>query len=124
MEATGGMVMFDLAAAAAAGGSGAILSQETSDLDVNLVRFVAGAGVAAHVNSEVDVLIVAVAGQGTVEVDGASRTMVPGQAMLILKGRSRSIYSQPDGEFIYLTAHRRRQRLMPRPLGQRSNSAT
>jgi quercetin dioxygenase-like cupin family protein len=99
--------------------SGAILSRETGDLDVNLVRFAAGAGVAAHVNREVDVLVIAIAGSGTVEVESGRYELRPGQAALIPKGTRRSFSSPPDGEFVYLTIHRRRRGLMPRPLGTR-----
>lgn len=109
--------LLDFASVAARGGSGAILSRESDDLDVNLVRFVAGAGVAPHVNREVDVLIVAVAGEGVVSVGADEFSLVSGTALLVPKNTERAITSSEEGEFVYLTIHRRRARLMPKPRG-------
>jgi len=107
--------LLDLAAAVAAGGSGAVLARETEDLDLNLVRFSAGGGVGAHVNREVDVVLVALAGSGVVRIDADEVTVEAGSALLIPKNTERAIRSQDDGEFAYLTVHRRRARLMPGP---------
>jgi mannose-6-phosphate isomerase-like protein (cupin superfamily) len=94
-------------------GSGAILSRESDDLDLNLVRFAGGAGVQTHVNREVDVLLVAVAGNGVVTVNGEEFALAPGQALLIPKQTERAIRSSSEGEFRYLSIHRRRARLQP-----------
>ena len=99
----------------ATAGSGAILSRESQDLDLNLVRFANGAGVAAHVNREVDVLVIGVAGHGEVEVDGEILDLGAGQGLLIPKGSERGIRSIRESEFVYLTVHRRRPGLMPTP---------
>ncbi|MGH7621523.1 MAG: cupin domain-containing protein [Gemmatimonadaceae bacterium] len=107
--------LLDLVAAIGAGGSGAILARETEDLDLNLVRFAAGAGVGAHVNREVDVVIIALAGSGIVRIDREEVPVVAGNALLIPKNTERAIRSQDDGEFAYLSVHRRRARLMPGP---------
>ena len=109
-----GAQLLDLLAAAAEGGSGAILSRETADLDLNLVRFSDGAGVAAHLNREVDVLLVAVSGSGTVTVNEDRYLLEPGKALLIPKNTTRSIVSPASGEFSYLSIHRRRAGLLPR----------
>lgn len=110
--------VLDLEAAAASGGSGAILNRESEDLDVNLVRFAGGSGVAPHLNREVDVLIVAVAGEGAVSVEGEEFSLEPGKALLIPKKTERAIRSAESGEFIYLSIHRRRARLMPARRGK------
>jgi len=107
--------LLDLAAAIAAGGSGAILARETEDLDLNLVRFAGGGGVGAHVNREVDVVLVALAGAGVVRIDEDEVQVAAGNVLLIPKNTERAIRSQDDGEFAYLTVHRRRARLMPGP---------
>jgi mannose-6-phosphate isomerase-like protein (cupin superfamily) len=107
--------LLDLAATIAAGGSGAILARETEDLDLNLVRFADGAGVGAHVNREVDVILVALAGSGIVRSDENEVPVVAGNALLIPKNTERAIRSQGDGEFAYLSVHRRRARLRPGP---------
>ena len=105
--------LLDLLDAAANGGSGAILSRETEDLDLNLVRFANGAGVASHVNREVDVLLVAVSGVGTVSVGGERFSLESGTALLIPKDTVRAIESPASGEFVYLSIHRRRAGLLP-----------
>ena len=114
-EAYKGPELLDLAATAARGGSGAILSCESDDLDLNLVRFAAGAGVASHVNREVDVLLIGIAGSGTVTVDDETFDLTAGKAILIPKGSARSSQSPHAGEFVYLTVHRRRRGLLPGP---------
>lgn len=103
----------DLAALlAAAAGPGPAWSLETDDLDVNLLRFDGGAGVPEHVNTEVDVFGVVVAGEGVLEVDGAAFPLLPGRAFLVSKGARRAIRSA-GGPFAYVTCHRRRGRLWP-----------
>lgn len=102
----------DLAALAEAGGRGPVWSNRGADLDVNLLVFEEGDGVAEHVNEQVDVLLVAVAGKGAVTIQGQPREIVAGQAVLIPKGARRGIRAL-DGRFAYLTCHRRRAGLMP-----------
>jgi len=106
--------LLDLLGVAGQGGRGAVLRRETEDLDVNLVRFSDGAGVAAHVNREVDVLLVPVSGTGTVTVGDDQFTLDPGKALLIPKNTVRAISSPTVGEFVYLSVHRRRAGLLPR----------
>lgn len=103
----------DLAALAArAGAAGAVWGQQSADLAVNLVVFSIGDGVAAHINSEVDVLLVGITGEGAVEIDGARRLLRARQALLIPKGASRAIQSRSD-PFAYLSCHRRRAGIWP-----------
>lgn len=92
---------------------GAIWSLRAStDLNVNLIRFVHGDGVEAHVNGEVDVVGVVLKGQGVIIVDGASSPVSGGQLFFIPKGAQRSIHAGED-ELVYMTCHRRREGLMP-----------
>ena len=107
----------DLAALAAGVRAGAAWSVESADLDVNLVVFPSGDGVAEHVNAEVDVLLVGIRGGGTLEIDGLPHTLLPGHATIIPNGARRSVRAGTDG-IAYLTCHRRRQALLPaRPGG-------
>jgi mannose-6-phosphate isomerase-like protein (cupin superfamily) len=80
-------------------------------------------GVRAHVNSEVDVLLVAVEGQGRVVVGDVVHVLQAGQALVVPKGTRREIYSLGE-RFAYLTCHRRRPRLwpinVPRPAEERA----
>ena len=101
------------ALARAATAPGAIWTLQTEDLDVNLLVFSAGDGVAEHVNTEVDVLLVGIAGAGAITVDGTHQILRAGQALLVLKGANRSIRSESDS-FAYLTCHCRRGGLWPR----------
>jgi quercetin dioxygenase-like cupin family protein len=93
---------------AASGDRGVIWALEASgDLNANLVRFDAGGGVGEHVNEEVDVLFVGVAGTGTVRVDGEEHPLSAGTLVFAPKGVGRSTVALSDG-LAYLTVHRRR----------------
>src|SRR5688572_21438443 len=97
----------DIAAVAKANGlQGALWSRETTDLDVNVVAFPAGSGVAEHVNAEVDVLVVVIAGEGRAQVAGHVHSLAAGVALVIPKGAPRSIHCTA-GRLVYLTCHRR-----------------
>lgn len=107
-----GIVTNLFARAQAATGRGPIWTQECEDLNVNLLMFRAGEEIKEHVNSEVDVLLVGIAGEGVISVDGAPHPLPPGRSMIVPKGARRS--TRVMGErFAYLTCHRRRAGLMP-----------
>ena len=93
-------------------GQGALWSTETADLDVNLVAFPAGSGVAEHVNAEVDVLLVVLSGDGSAHVDGDEVRLTSGVALIIPRGARRAIRCSA-GRLVYLTCHRRRAKLTP-----------
>ena len=80
---------------------------ETPDLDVNLVTWPAGDGVAEHVNDQVDMLLVVVDGGLCIRLDGNDVPVVAGQAIVVSKGVARSITADAAG-VTYLSAHRRR----------------
>ena len=92
---------------------GAIWTRESEDLDINLLVFAAGEGVAEHVNAEVDMLLVGIAGAGAVTIDGTSQHLTAGDAIVIPKGARRRTQSMSD-RFVYLSCHRRRGGLWPR----------
>jgi mannose-6-phosphate isomerase-like protein (cupin superfamily) len=92
-----------------------VWAYQSTDLNVNLLVWDADEGVVEHVNSEVDVLLVGIAGDGLVEVDGMAHPLRSGQAIIIPKGVRRAIHST-GGRFAYLTCHRRRAGLWPHPL--------
>ena len=91
---------------------GAAWTRQSDDLNVNLLVFGAGGGVGEHVNAEVDVLVVGVAGEWVVEVDGRPWALRAGQALIVPKGSCRAIRAISDG-FAYLSGHRRRAGLWP-----------
>lgn len=100
------------ALAAMAAEPGVAWGYQGDDLNANLVVFRGTEGVATHVNHEVDVLIVGIAGAGIVEVDGERATLGAGQALIVPKGAARSLAAAGES-FAYLTCHRRRAGLMP-----------
>ena len=88
--------------------TGVIWALEGSgDLNVNLVRFDAGGGVREHVNGEVDVLFVGVAGTGSVRVEGVEHVLSAGTLVFAPRGARRSTGASTGG-LAYLTVHRRR----------------
>jgi quercetin dioxygenase-like cupin family protein len=106
--------MVDLAALTrAATMPGAIWTRQSEDLDINLLVFASGQGVAEHVNAEVDLLLVGIIGAGAVTVDGTRQFLSAGHAIVIPKGTSRGIQGMSD-PFAYLSCHRRRGGLQPR----------
>ena len=89
-------------------------ARQSDDLSVNLISCLAGEGIAAHVNGEVDVLLVGVEGEGSVAIEGRWYPLPPGRIALVPKGARRA--TRCDGEhFAYLTCHRRRSGLWPAP---------
>lgn len=81
--------------------------QHGSDLNVNLVRLDPGRSVDDHVNRDVDVAVIVLAGRGTIHIDGASSPLRPHVVAHIPRGSARRIDAGPDG-LGYLTVHRRR----------------
>ena len=92
--------------------TGAVWAYGGADLNANLVLLEEGAGISGHVNGEVDVLLVGIAGAGFVDVDGRRLTLAAGQALIVPKGARRAI-DAVRGQFAYLTCHRRRTPLRP-----------
>lgn len=91
---------------------GAIWSRNSEDLNVNLMRLSAGAGIPEHVNGELDVLLVVFEGAGELRVDGTTHQLAPGIAVVIPRGVGRALHCV-RGPLVYLTAHRQRGGLMP-----------
>lgn len=94
--------------------AGVIASLVGADLNVNLVRLMPDEHLEAHVNTEVDVLLVGIAGAGTVELDGGDESLDAGSAIYVPKNARRAIRAGSQG-VTYLTCHRRRGGLMPTP---------
>lgn len=94
------------------GPDGVRWSTAADELNVNLLIYDNGQGIEAHRNYEVEVLIVALMGEGVIEIDGESRPFRTGEACVIPKGAERALRSG-GGPFGYLTCHRRREGLSP-----------
>ncbi len=99
-----------LVAAAAQEQSGALWRLEGTDrqLDANLVRHLPGTGAEAHTEDEADVMLVVVAGTGTLTLDGTRTELSPGLLALLPRGISRALLAGPEG-LLVLTVHPRRR---------------
>jgi quercetin dioxygenase-like cupin family protein len=96
---------------AAAVGNGAQWASERDDLDMTLLSWTAGQEVAPHVNTEVDVLLIVLAGTATLSVAAHTYGVGAGEMVLIPKGAERAIRCRAE-RVSYLSIHRRR-RLWP-----------
>ena len=113
-EPVGEIQVVNLAALVAGAGARRIAwAMRSRDLNANLLVLSVGEGVEEHVNTEVDVLLVGMAGEGAIVVDGHVLTLRAGQALLIPVGARRAIRAVTV-PFAYLTCHRRRAGLWPR----------
>jgi mannose-6-phosphate isomerase-like protein (cupin superfamily) len=96
-----------VAALERAEGRGVVWSASSADLNVNLVHWPAGEGVAVHVNSERDALFLVVAGTGEVVLDGHRHAVRAHSAVLAPAGSERSLTAGGDG-IRYVSVHVRR----------------
>ncbi|MBB1242734.1 hypothetical protein GL263_03970 [Streptomyces durbertensis] len=104
------------ATAAARGGALWRLTEPGRQLDANLVRIRPGEAVPAHVERDLDVLALVVAGDGTLGTEPAPQPLTPGSLVWLPHGAARSLTAGVNG-MTYLTVHRRRpgMRIQPRP---------
>ena len=104
----GGSVKLSEIAASARGRSGVVWTLEAGiELNANLVRFGIGGGVGEHVNDEVEVIVLGIAGSGVVEVDGEEHSVSNGTLTFVPRGVRRSTRSLSE-DFVYLSVHRHR----------------
>lgn len=92
------------------------LAEPARQLDANLVRLPPNAQVDVHREPDVDVLVVAVAGHGTVHAEGGAVELSAHCVAWMPRGSSRSITAGPQG-LAYLTVHRARTGMRIRPAG-------
>lgn len=81
--------------------------ERAAELNANLVRLEPGHAVGRHVNAAVDVLVVVLAGSGTVVIDDAAAAVGPHAVVDVPRGTAREVRAGADGLW-YLTVHRRR----------------
>lgn len=103
-------------AQAAADQRGALwrLAEPSRQLDANLVRLPPNAEVDVHREPDVDVLVVAIAGHGTVHAESGPVELSAHNVAWLPRGSSRSITAGPEG-LAYLTVHRARTGMRIRP---------
>lgn len=83
------------------------LAERGRQLDVNLVRLSAGAAVAEHVESELDVLLIVVEGDGHLDNGVERQAMEPGSVAWLPRTARRALLAGPNG-LAYLSVHQRR----------------
>lgn len=89
-DAGEGGLVFDLGADISRSGGAVWSLSHGGDLDANLVRLAAGEKTGAHVNREVDVLVVVRSGDGELRVDDRQRWLGPDHLALVPKGSMRT----------------------------------
>ncbi|WP_328315929.1 hypothetical protein [Streptomyces sp. NBC_00388] len=83
------------------------LAEPGRQLDSNVIRLAPDAGVAGHVEPDLDVLVCVVGGSGRLETTEGPQALAPGAVVWLPHGARRSLTAGPDG-LCYLTVHRRR----------------
>ena len=86
---------------------GPVWGAASADLNATVLEWHAGEGPPEHVNEQLDVLYVVLAGSATLTVDGESLTLGAGEPAIVDKGARRALVAGADG-VRYLTAHVRR----------------
>ena len=92
---------------AAGSGEGPLWGMASDDLNATLLAWPPGGGTPEHVNAERDVLVVVLAGGGTVTVGDERQIVAAHQAILVPRGSLRSISAGSEG-IRYLSVHLRR----------------
>jgi quercetin dioxygenase-like cupin family protein len=83
------------------------LTDPGRQLDANLVRLNPEHHIGEHVEPDLDVLLVAVEGDGVVHLDSGDQRLVPGAVVWLPRGSRRSVRAGAGG-LAYLTSHQRR----------------
>jgi quercetin dioxygenase-like cupin family protein len=92
---------------------------QSADLNVNLVHLEPGATIDEHVAAEVDVVVIVLAGSGTLVSRNRSFDLRVHALVHVPAGVPRALHAH-DGGFTYLTVHRRRAGLQ---IGTRRKSS-
>jgi quercetin dioxygenase-like cupin family protein len=108
-----------LAADIPAAQTGAIwrLQEPGRQLDANLVHLSPSRRVDTHAEPDLDVLLLVIAGDGTLSTQVGHQPLVPGALIWLPHGSSRSLAAGDHG-LAYVTVHRRRSGLQIRRQGQ------
>lgn len=83
------------------------LAEPGRQLDANLIHLPAGQRVDTHTEPDLDVLLVVVAGGGTVGTANGQQALADGNIVWLPRGSTRNITAGDSG-LSYLTIHRRR----------------
>lgn len=83
------------------------LAEAGRQLDANLLSLSAGQFIDTHTESDLDVLVVVLAGTGTLTTVSGSLPLKAGSVVWLPRGSTRALHAGDDG-LSYLTAHQRR----------------
>ena len=93
-------------------GTGPLWGMQSEELNATLLEWPPGGSVAEHVNDELEVLMLVLAGSARVSLDGSEHQLPAGSLLLVPRGCARSIVAGREG-VRYLSVHRRRGPLLP-----------
>ena len=88
-------------------GTGPVWGVASAELNATLLAWPPGHGVVEDTASELDVLLIVLAGSGTAKVDDREHELVSGSALLVERGHTRAIHAGAEG-LRYLSVHKRR----------------
>jgi len=94
--------------------TGPLWGTATEQLNATFLSWNVGHEIAPHINNEVDVIMVVLAGEGALTLDGQTREMKPGTVAVIPKGSERGIVAK-SSPFSYLNVHQRRSLKLTAP---------
>jgi quercetin dioxygenase-like cupin family protein len=83
------------------------LEETGRQLDANALNLAAGTTIDTHAEPDLDVLLVILAGGGSLATDAGRLDLAPGAMVWLPRGSTRSLAAGNDG-LAYLTVHRRR----------------
>lgn len=94
--------------------TGPLWGTATEQLNATFLSWRDGHEIAAHVNNEVDVVMIVISGEGEVEVDGKTQTLKPGSLVVLPKGTERAVRARST-PFSYVNVHQRRSLKLTTP---------
>lgn len=83
------------------------LAEQGRQLDANLIHLPAGHRVDTHTEPDLDVVLIVIAGCGTVGAPDGDQTIADGNIVWLPRGSTRNV-SAGDNGLSYVTVHRRR----------------
>jgi quercetin dioxygenase-like cupin family protein len=94
------------------------LTESGRQLDANLIHLPPSRRVDTHTEPDLDVLLLVVAGSGTIEGADGPQTMAAGSLLWLPRGCRRSVTADAEG-LSYLTVHQRRpgMQILPASMG-------
>lgn len=96
------------------------MAEADRQLDVNVLNLPAGQCIGTHAEPDLDVLVVVIAGSGTLTTNRGLLPLTPGALVWLPHGSTRGLAAGTEG-LSYLTTHRRRPGMQIRPSRPRAH---